>query len=160
MGLIFGDIVELGNIVIKKSWLVLVIGVLALSGCAQQKKSYFVDKGQFVTKEGVVPVGCIGSLMTKLNGDNAVASVFLSRNSFRGCIDANEPYFNGDQELIRYDIIDNLGNDTYNLRVCESIPQGSLGSSCDKITVQFINRKYTTPEQTMEVLSLEKLGEW
>ncbi|WP_339388416.1 hypothetical protein [Vibrio caribbeanicus] len=46
---------------IKKSWLVIVIGVLALSGCAQQKKSYFVDKGQFVTKEGVVPVGCIGS---------------------------------------------------------------------------------------------------
>ena len=91
MGLIFGDIVELGNIVIKKSWLALVIGVLALSGCAQQKKSYFVDKGQFVTKEGVVPVGCIGSLMTKLNGDNAVASVFLTRKSFRGCIDANEP---------------------------------------------------------------------
>ena len=44
---------------IEKSWLAVVIGVLALSGCAQQKKSYFVDKGQFVTKEGVVQLDAL-----------------------------------------------------------------------------------------------------
>ena len=50
------------------------------------------DNLQFFTAEGKVPSGCFAQLMTELNGDDIIASVFLSRTGLRGCIDSNIPF--------------------------------------------------------------------
>ena len=73
------------------------------SKTSKPMKPYWVEKGQFYTQEGLVPPGCFGQLSTELNGDDVVASVFLNRTSFRGCIRANIPYTS---EKVFYRIIE------------------------------------------------------
>ena len=125
-----------------------------------EKLDYHIENGKFKTSEGIIPNGCIAQLMTELNGDNSVAAIFINRNSLRGCIASNFPYPGGDENQINYEIVNNIGSDKYNLKVCAHIPEGSIGKSCDQITVQFVNRLYQTPERSLQVLSLEKIGEW
>ena len=124
-----------------------------------EKLDYGMKEGKFFTSEGEIPAGCIAQLRTELNGDNSVAAVYLNRTSLRGCIDANSPFPGGNEDEISYEIDGPAGENTYRITVCESV-DGSMGRYCDKIIVQFANRSYATPEGRLNVLSLEKLGEW
>ena len=63
------------------------------------------DNPQFFTSEEKVPSGCFAQLMTELNGDDIIASVFLSRTGLRGCIDSNIPY---SEENTKYEILKGL----------------------------------------------------
>jgi hypothetical protein len=124
-----------------------------------EKLDYVMKEGKFFTSEGEIPAGCIAQLRTELNGDNSVAAVYLNRASLRGCIDANSPYPGGNEDGISYHVDGLAGENTYRITVCESI-DGSMGSYCDNILIRFANRPYATPEGSLNVLSLEKLGEW
>ena len=88
-------------------------------------REYFVKQDKFQTTNELIPPGCFAQLMTELNGDDSVAAVFLSRTKMRGCIDANYPYPGGDEEKIEYQIVSKMGNDTFKVRVCQSV-EGSL----------------------------------
>ena len=124
-----------------------------------EKLDYVMKEGKFFTSEGEIPAGCIAQLRTELNGDNSVAAVYLNRASLRGCIDANSPYPGGNEDEISYQIDGQAGENAYRITVCE-IVHGSMGRYCDNILVQFSNRSYATKEGDLNVLSLEKLGEW
>ena len=113
------------------------------------------DNPQFFTSEEKVPSGCFAQLMTELNGDDIIASVFLSRTGLRGCIDSNIPY---PEENTKYEILKDMGNDKYTLNVCQSVG-GSMGRSCSKILVYFENREYQANNKQIKVLSVSKLGE-
>jgi hypothetical protein len=133
-----------------------------LSGAPSQqcRSDYWVSEERFFTHEGQIPAGCLGALITELNGDDIVAAIFVTRTTLRGCIAANNPYPGGEAESISYDIAAALGDGTFNLQVCESV-DGSMGSHCSKIVVKFVNREYVLPGGgSTTVLSLEKLGEW
>ena len=144
----------------KKSLLILFIS-LGLIACSEKESEldYRVSDGKFYISENQVPFGCIAQLMTELNGDNSVASVYLNRNSMRGCIDANITFPGGNEEDVHYWIEEILDNHQYKLNVCQRV-EGSMGSFCDKIIVQFANRDYIDSGKTSKVLSLEKIGNW
>ena len=120
---------------------------------------YGITGMKFFTSEGEIPNGCFGQLMTELNGDNSVAAIFINRASLRGCIAANLPYPGGAEEDISYTINEALDDHVYRLTVCQVV-HGSMGSSCDRILVKFVNRDYALGENITKVLSLEKIGEW
>lgn len=120
---------------------------------------YGIKGNRFFTSEGEIPNGCFGQLMTELNGDNSVAAIFINRAELRGCIDANFPYPGGVEEEVTYEINKALAGDAYQLTVCQEV-HGSMGESCDKIVVRFVNRDYTIGEDVKKVLSLGKIGEW
>jgi hypothetical protein len=124
-----------------------------------EKLDYVLKNGKFFTSEGEIPAGCLARLKAGLNGDNPVAALYLNRNSFRGCIAANSPYPGGNEDEISYQIDGPAGENAYRITVCESV-DGSMGRYCDNILVQFSNRSYATKEGDLNVLSLEKLGEW
>ena len=107
----------------------------------------------------IIPPGCFAQLMTELNGDDSVAAVFLNRTQMRGCIDANYPYPGGDEEKIDYQIVSKMENNTFKLKVCQSV-KGSLKEFCGKIIIRFVMREYWNKEETFCVLSIEKLGEF
>ncbi len=136
-------------------------GELNLNPCSKSSttREYFVKQGQFQTKEDLIPPGCFAQLMTELNGDDSVAAVYLSRTKMRGCIDANHPYPGGDEEKINYQIMSKMDNETFKVRVCQSV-EGSLKEFCSKIIIRFSKRDYWNKEKIMCVLSLEKLGEF
>ena len=113
------------------------------------------DNPQFFTSEEKVPSGCFAQLMTELNGDDLIASVFLNRTGLRGCIASNIPY---PEENTKYQILDDMGDDNWTVRVCQSIG-GSMGSSCSKILVHFENREYQANNKQIKALSVNKLGE-
>jgi hypothetical protein len=136
-----------------------VVTLLIPSASFAEKLDFVTKNGKFFTSEGEIPAGCIARLRTELNGDNSVAAVYLNRTSLRGCIDANTPYPESNEDEISYEIDGPAGENTYRISVCESV-DGSMGRYCDKIIVQFANRSYATPEGRLNVLSLEKLGEW
>ena len=133
-------------------------GLISCSDKESQLDYSFSD-GKFFTSENEVPVGCIAQLMTELNGDNSVASIYLNRNSMRGCIEANIPFPGGNEEDVHYWIEETLENHQFKLNVCQRV-EGSMGSFCDKIIVQFANRDYIDSSKTSKVLSLEKIGNW
>ena len=149
-------------------FLMLALGLIACSG-KESELDYSISNGKFYTSEGEIPIGCFTQLMTELNGDNSVASIYLNRNSMRGCIDTNilypsaygQSFFEDSyEEEITYTIEKKLDNHQYRLKVCR-IVEGSLGSYCDKIIVQFSNRNYVKPGFDLKnVLVLDKLGEW
>ena len=155
----------------KKLLLFLLLS-LGLIACSEKESEldYSIINGKFYTSEGKIPIGCFVQLMTEINGDNSVASIYLNRNSMRGCIDANfqdpsayaqsflESSF---EEEITYTIEKKLDNHQYRLKVCRIVEGGSLGSYCDKIIVQFSNRDYVKAGFDLKnVLVLDKLGEW
>ena len=120
---------------------------------------YQLVNARFETSEGLIPPGCFGQLMTELNGDDTVAAIFLNRTSLRGCIDANDPFPGGIEDEVTYDILKNLGKDTWGLRVCQVV-HGSLRQTCSNVIVKFVNRKYIYNSEMRDVLSVEKMGEW
>jgi hypothetical protein len=144
----------------KKLLLILFIS-LGLVACSEKESEldYSVSDGKFYTSENQVPVGCIAQLMTELNGDNSIASIYLNRNSMRGCIDANIPFPGGNEEYVHYWIEEILTNHQFKLNICQRV-EGSMGSFCDKIIVQFSNRNYIDSGKISKVLSLEKIGNW
>lgn len=109
--------------------------------------------GRFVVSQQEIPAGCMGRLMTKLNGDDVTRSVFLTRSTFRGCIDANEPGPDAD-----YEIVQDKGNDTYDVRVCERV-DGSMGGACATLVLRFAVYSYESAGVAKAVLALDKLGE-
>jgi hypothetical protein len=148
-------------IFITKKLLLIMIISFGLIACSEKEAEldYSISDGKFYTSENEVPVGCIAQLMTELNGDNSVASIYLNRNSMRGCIDANIPFPGGNEEDAHYWIEEVLDNHQYKLNVCQRV-EGSMGSFCDKIIVQFANRNYISSGKNSKVLSLEKIGNW
>ena len=113
---------------------------------------------QFSIEEQSVPNGCFAQLMTQLNGDNIVRSIFLTSPSLRGCIDANDPYPSGDESKVSVEVTEK-DDSIYYVKVCERL-DGSLGKTCDQIIIQFETSKYLTSDKANHVLSVTKLGEW
>ena len=111
-----------------------------------------VRDGRFVVGDQTVPVGCLQRLMTELNGDDITRSVFLTRSSVRGCIDANDPGRDVD-----YEVVDGDGNGTYDVRVCERV-DGSMGAHCETLTVRFKTYRYDVAGTVKSVLGIDKLG--
>ena len=124
------------------------------------KLNYTIIDGQFFVRQKPIPPGCIAQLKTELNGDNSQASIYLERNSLRGCIDANITFPGGAYQKVSYSIDEHLLDDTYLLTITE-IVDGSMGSSRSRIIVQFVNKSYTLKDGSkINVLSLDKIGEW
>lgn len=124
------------------------------------KLNYTILDGQFFVNKERIPPGCIAQLKTDLNGDNSQASIYLERNSLRGCMDANIAFPGGNEEKVSYTIDDHLVEDSYLLTVTELL-DGSMGSSQSRIIVQFVNKSYTLKDGSkINVLSLDKIGEW
>jgi hypothetical protein len=113
---------------------------------------------QFSVEGQSVPNGCFAQLMTQLNGDNIVRSIFLTRPSLRGCIDANDPYPSGDENKVSVEVTEK-DDSIYYVKVCERL-DGSLGETCDHIIIQFETSNYLTSDNANHVLSVTKLGEW
>jgi hypothetical protein len=142
----------------KKNIMLLLIILSSVTGCAD-KLDYRINDGKFFTSEGEIPTGCFGQLITELNGDNSVATVFINRTSFRGCTAANYPYPGGHEGKVSYLINEALNDNKYKLTVCQE-NEGSMRSSCDEILVKFVNREYFLKDHIKNVLALDKLGEW
>jgi hypothetical protein len=69
-------------------------------------------------------------------------------------------YPGGEEDNISYTIDDHSANDTYLLTVTEAV-QGSMGASINRIIVKFINKGYYLKTgEKINVLSLDKIGEW
>jgi hypothetical protein len=84
----------------------------------------------------------------------------LERNSLRGCIDANIAFPGGEEQKVSYTIDEHLLDDTYLLTITEVV-DGSMGSSRNQIIVQFVNKSYSLKDGSkINVLSLDKIGEW
>ena len=124
------------------------------------KLNYSVVNGQFFVNKEPIPPGCIAQLKTELNGDNSQATIYLERNSLRGCMTANMTYPGGKEEKVSYTIDEHSAKDTYFITVTESV-DGSMGTSHNRIIVQFINKEYQLKTgEKINVLSLDKIGEW
>ncbi len=118
-----------------------------------------IDAGRFHVDGEEVPSGCLQRLMTELNGDDIIQSVYLTRSSVRGCMAANIP-----GEEVRYSILSQQGNvisqhenNVFVVEVCERV-DGSMGASCDELILQFRARRYIVGDEFKGVLVLEKLG--
>ncbi len=114
--------------------------------------------GKFFTNAGEIPLGCFSELMIELNGDDIVAAVYLNRTVLRGCIDSNK-HLLGENENYRLSVEKEQGNNVFWIKICESV-DGSMGSTCGKLIIQFVKRQYLTPDGNKEVVSVEKLGKW
>ena len=66
------------------------LGAWLMSSAAAQELT--IENDQFVYGGQLIPAGCIAQLSPQLNGDQLIASVFLQRPSYRGCMAANFPY--------------------------------------------------------------------
>ncbi|MBU2895927.1 hypothetical protein [Vibrio hepatarius] len=141
-----------------KKLLPIMISIVSMSSLANDL-DYEIKNGQFQTSEGQIPAGCLAQLKTELNGDNSVASIYVNRNSYRGCTTSNIPFPGGDETKVEYQIAEELNGNIFKVNVCEKV-EGSMGIYCDKILIQFSNRLYVTPNSSKYVLSIEKIGEW
>ena len=141
----------------------ILVALLALSLASHALSAeldYSLADGKFSTSEGLVPSECFAQLITELNGDNVVAAIYLNRNAMRGCISASIPYPNDRGARISYTVEEALPDHRYRLTVCASV-DGTMRVYCDRLVVKFVNRDYRSAEgQLIEVLSLEKVGEW
>jgi len=124
------------------------------------KLNYNIVDGQFFVNKEPIPPGCIAQLKTELNGDNSQATIYIERNSLRGCMTANLTYPGGQEDKVSYTIDQKAANDVYFLTVHERL-DGSMGTSQNRIIVQFINKRYQLKTgEKINVLSLDKIGEW
>jgi hypothetical protein len=116
---------------------------------------------QFYFGDVVIPPGCLAQLTTELNGDNVQATIYLEKNSLRGCLDANEPYSGAAIDSLRYAIGEQLPDNTYKITLNKVYKEGSLRTSEDKILIQFVYKPYQLKDGTKKmVLSIDKLGDW
>ena len=134
---------------------------LSFSVTAQEQEhiGVIVKRGQFQTSEGVIPPGCFAQLITEMNGDNSIASVFIHRANLRGCMNANYPYPGGDENKVRYSVEERIHPNLFGIKVCV-ISDGSMGGTCDELLVDFSYRNYVTEKGVRPVLTLNKVGEW
>ena len=143
--------------------LMILVALLSLALASQALSAeldYSLVDGKFSTSEGLVPSECFAPLMTELNGDNVTAAIYLNRNAMRGCISANISYLSDRGARISYTVEEALPDHRYRLTVCASV-DGTMRVYCDRLVVKFVNRDYRLADgHLMEVLSLEKVGEW
>ena len=118
-----------------------------------------MNEGHLQTDRGAIPPACLARLMTRLNGDNVVAAIYLGRNSWRGCLDANDPFPQRQDSEISYQVLAQPSNHRYAIRVCQSV-EGSLRQFCNNILIDVVNRSYQRADGgVIPVLSLEKIGD-
>ena len=147
----------------KKLLLILLVS-LGLIACSEKETEleidYYISDGKFYLGGGFeIPAECIGNLMQELNGDNNVASIYVSRcgGSNVKYLSTVEPMVEGD---ITYTITKELKNHKYRVDVCQRV-YGSMGGYCDEIIVQFNTRDYEKfGFDVKNVLVLDKLGDW
>ena len=60
------------------------LGAWLMGSAAAQELT--IENDQFVYGGQLIPAGCIAQLSPQLNGDQLIASVFLQRPSYRGCM--------------------------------------------------------------------------
>ena len=133
--------------------------VLGCTGALAKPSQVWVDEGRLQTDRGAIPPACLARLMTRLNGDNVVAAIYLGRNSWRGCLDANDPFPQQQDSEISYQILAQPSNHRYAIRVCQSV-DGSLKQFCNNILIDVVNRSYQRADGgVIPVLSLEKIGD-
>ena len=144
-----------------KKLLLLLLLSIGLIACSEKEPEpdYYISNGKFYTPSGEIPAECFANLMSELNGDNYIASIYVSK-----CRNSNIPYAYGSTDTkegdIRYTIEKELKNHKYKVSVCQKV-YGSMGGYCDKIIVQFSNRDYMKQGVDLKnVLVLDKLGEW
>ena len=135
---------------------VLMLSILPLNAVAEPSIS--LKDNRFSISGQLIPSGCFAQLMTQLNGDNITASIFLTRPSLRGCIDANDPYPSGNEDRVSIEARE-LDPNLFGVKVCESV-DGSLGASCDSILIRFENRDYFVGDTLKPVWALTKVGDW
>lgn len=120
--------------------------------------------------------GCIYELTTKVNGDNIVNTVHLTRTDLRGCLDSNKysqkvKTNNGghlihDKELFgngafSYSVLANMG-DLYALKALDISGATYVGASVlivKKVTKELVYFKESGKKKEVKVVSLELLGE-
>jgi hypothetical protein len=112
-----------------------------------------VEDGFFLVSGKAIPPACLQRLMTELNGDDVTRSIYLTRSSVRGCINSNEP-----GRDVQYSILTDKGDGVFEVRVCERV-DGTMGSDCAVLIVQFVVHPYLLGDEVKDVLSLDKLGE-
>jgi hypothetical protein len=113
---------------------------------------------RFIIDGQTIPSGCFAQLMTQLNGDNIVASIFLTRPSLRGCIDANDPYPGGNEDAVTIEAKE-LTTNLFGLKICEQV-DGSIGTSCDRILVKFTSQDYRLDGRVKTAAVVTKVGDW
>lgn len=134
----------------------LMLGIFPLKAIAEPSVS--LNGNRFSISGQLIPSGCFAQLMTQLNGDNIIASIFLTRPSLRGCVDANDPYPSGNEDRVSIEARE-LDKNLFGVKVCESV-DGSLGASCDSILIKFENRDYFVGEKSKPVWVVTKTGDW
>ncbi|MDA7749540.1 hypothetical protein N8913_04465 [Litoricola sp.] len=141
--------------------ILLVMGINSTSATAENSENIgvVIQNGQFLTREGVIPAGCFAQLITEMNGDNSIASVFVHRAYLRGCMDSNYPYPGGNEDKVRYSIEKQIHPNLFALNVCVA-SDGSMGGTCDQLLVDFSYRNYVTEKGVRPVLTLNKVGDW
>lgn len=137
---------------------ILILGLI-FSGFLNASSLVKLSGNDFLTVDGLIPVGCFAQLMTELNGDNSVAAVFISRPYLRGCLEANFPYPGGDESKVLIREAQELKENTFGVEVCTTI-DGSMGTHCDRILIGFSENWYLTKDGGKAVLTMTKLGNW
>ena len=139
---------------------VLALGCSLMSSAVAQELT--VENDQFVYDGQLIPAGCIVQLSPQLNGDQLIASVFLQRPSYRGCMAANFPY--PQQEAgakpPTYEIVHKLTDSVYWINACAYSAEGTHRKSCSKLQITFEHRDYHSKKGPKRVLSVSATGEW
>ena len=138
-------------------WTALVLSVGAPAKAIAEQEVSLKDN-RFIIDGQTIPSGCFAQLMTQLNGDNIIASVFLTRPSLRGCIDANDPYPSGNEDAVTIEAKE-LATNLFGLKICERV-DGSIGASCDRILVKFTSQDYRLDGRVKSVAVVTKVGDW
>jgi hypothetical protein len=126
---------------------------------ANAETSVTLNKTDFILNGDIIPSGCIAQLMTQLNGDNIVSSLFLTSASLRGCINANNTYPSGDQDQVEVVKAQKLNDNSFAVKVCESV-NGSMRAHCDSFLIQFGTKEYRVNGTVKTVVTMQKIGDW
>ena len=121
-----------------------------------------VKDKQFLLGERPIPPGCIVMLNPELNGDQVIASVFIDRPAYRGCLDANITFPQQDPGARppTYEVVHSAGDQVYWVKSCAYLAQGSLGKSCSRMTIRFEHRDYDSKQGAKKLLAVSAIGEW
>lgn len=138
-------------------WTALLLSVVSPTRAIAEQEVSLKDN-RFIVDGQTIPSGCFAQLMTQLNGDNIIASIFLTRPSLRGCIDANDPYPSGNEDAVTVEAKE-LTADLFGLKICERV-DGSIGASCDRILVKFTSQDYRLDGRVKTVAVVTKVGDW
>ena len=143
------------KITLNKSLKMLVAGMVFFTSLPSlaAELNFSVEKGRFLVEGLPVPSGCLQRLMTELNGDDVTRSVYLTRSSVRGCMNANNP-----GREINYKIVEDKGDGVYQVQLCEPV-EGSMGTNCATLIMRVSIYSYILRKEVKSVLAIDKLGE-